>query len=333
MVERFINLGDSEKQALGLLPGRHVSSFCLTLPALPPSKLERALPHIMSDYLTADSSDMVFCHSPAQDGQHIVFACSRDTLDDLMDEARARNLELLGIWPDYMTVGKPSDGIAVLEDGNDILARRADGSGFRLPKHLAASLLNDSKTHPGRADALPTQEAGFAIGRYGAQLPLGALVQNWRRPLILMAAALLVWLGAGLLDAFNSERHRANMEAQAEARFMKLFPDTRRFVNLEAQLRNKLGMSGSASFSGQTTRLMATLAALPNMRLEEIEFDAERAQGLEVTVSTTDFSALEAGRLRLMQAGFRVTEGTSEQDENLVIGRFNLGLTRRTGAR
>ena len=75
----------------------------------------------MSDYLTADSSDMVFCHSPAQDGQHIVFACSRDALDDLMDEARARNLELLGIWPDYMTVGKPSDGIAVLEDGNDIL--------------------------------------------------------------------------------------------------------------------------------------------------------------------------------------------------------------------
>ena len=66
------------------------------------------------------------------------------------------------------------------------------------------------------------------------------------------------------------------------------------------------------------------------MRLEEIEFDAERAQGLEVTVSTTDFSALEAGRLRLMQAGFR-HEGTSEQD--LVIGRFNLGLTRRTGAR
>ena len=46
-----------------------------------------------------------------------------------------------------------------------------------------------------------------------------------------MAAALLVWLGAGLLDAFNSERQR-QYEAQAEARFMKLF-DTRRIVNLK----------------------------------------------------------------------------------------------------
>ena len=90
-------------------------------------------------------------------------------------------------------------------------------------------------------------------------------------------------------------------------------------------------MSGSASFSGQVNRLMATLAELPNMRLEGIEFDAERAQGMEITLSTTDFSALEAGRLRLVQAGFRVAEGKSEQADDLVIGRFNL-LSRRLGA-
>lgn len=332
MTERFVNLGDSDKQALGLLSGRHVSSFCLTLPALPPSKLDRALPHIMSDYVTADSSELVFCHMPSNDNKHVVFACARTALDALMDEARDRQLELLGIWPDYMTLAKPDKGIAIMEDGNDVLARRADGSGFRLPKNIAAGLLADDETHPATAAPLPTQEAGFARGRYGAQLPLAEFAKNWRRPLVLTALALIAWLGAGLLDAVNNERQRDVMETQAEARFMKLFPDTRRIVNLESQLRNKLGMSGSASFSGQASRLMATLAELPNIRLEGIEFDANGAQGMEITLSTTDFSALEAGRLRLVQAGFRVAEGKSEQADDLVIGRFNLALTRRSGA-
>lgn len=332
MTERFVNLGDSDKQALGLLSGRHVSSFCLTLPALPPSKLERALPHIMSDYLAADSGEMVFCHMPRDDGKHVVFACAREALDTLMNDARERQLELLGIWPDYMTLATPESGIAIMEEGDDVLARRADGSGFRLPKNIAASLLTENETHEASAAALPTQETGFAKGRYGAQLPLAALLHNWRRPLLLTGLALFAWLGAGLLDAVNSERQRDAMEAQAEARFMKLFPETRRIVNLESQLRNELGMSGSASFSGQVNRLMATLAELPNMRLEGIEFDAERAQGMEITLSTTDFSALEAGRLRLVQAGFRVAEGKSEQADDLVIGRFNLALSRRSGA-
>ncbi|MGI9438336.1 MAG: type II secretion system protein GspL [Parvibaculales bacterium] len=333
MRKRFMTIGDGERQACGLLSGQLVASFCVKLPALPPSKLDRALPHIMSDYLTSDAGDLVFCHMPTTDDKHIVFACARHALDALIDEARDNDLELQAIWPDYMTLAQPENGIAIAEEGDDIIARRADGSGFRLPKALAAPMLTNTDTHSATPDALPPTTPGFATGRYGTQLPLADMMRRWRRPLVLAAAALIVWLGAGLNAAMDNQRQRDAMEAQAETRFMTLFPETRRIVNLESQLRTKLGMSGGASFGGQVTRLLSTLAALPNIRLEEMAFDAAQSSALEITLSTTDFSALETARLRLVQAGFGVTEGKSEQSDDVVIGRFNLSPSNRGSRR
>ncbi len=330
MSAQFIKTDESGRQACGLLDGQAVSSFRLRLPKLSDAKLQRALPHIMSDYLT-DNDDISFCHMPlAENDDSLVFACAKQRLDELMRAAQAEKLELQAIWPDYMQVPQPDKGIAIIERDGDILARRADGTGFRLPKALAEAAIGDSETITARADSLPVAP-GFATGRFGTQLPIGEILATFKRPLTLAAAAIAIWLAATVYGGFSDRQKAVELAQSGEDMFRKKFPEVRRVVNVEAQLRNRLGGGTGASFTGHSSQLMAVLQSLPNARLEAIEFTGGRNQSMEITLSARNFSVLESSRQKLAMAGFRVEEGKSEQNNQLVIGRFT--LTQSAGRR
>ena len=325
MTTQFKQLDERGAQICGLLDGKAVSSFRLRLPKLSDAKLQRALPHIMSDYVSGDSSDLTFCHIPlANDPYSLVLACDRKVLDDAMRAAQAESYELHAIWPDYMQIAIPGDGVACQEIAEDLLVRRADGTGFRLPKLLADAAIGDATRHPATTDTLP-HGAGFATGRFGSKLPVGALLAQAKRPLILAGLAMGLWLTATLFAGFDAARKSDALARMGEDAFREKFPEVRRIVNIEAQIRNRLGGgSGGGGFSGLATQTMVTLQSTPDIRMEAMAFIGGRNSGLDITLSARSFSALENARQKLSTVGFRVTEGKSEQSKNLVIGRFTL---------
>lgn len=314
-------------QICGLLDGKNVSSFRLRLPKLSDAKLQRALPHIMSDYLSEDAQNVSLCAVPLADSEDsLVLACRRSELEHILRAAKTDNHELNAIWPDYMQIAIPETGVAVHEIEDDLMVRRADGTGFRLPKPLAELSIGAAERHQAAFDAAQTG-VGFAIGRFGSKLPIGALFAKVKRPLILAGLAFGVWLAATLYAGFDAGRKSSTLARQGEDLFREKFPEVRRVVNIEAQIRNRLGGGNGGGFSGPATQTLVTLQNVPDIRMEAMAFTGGRRATIDITLSARNFSALENARQRLSAAGFQVTEGKSEQSKELVLGRFTLTPT------
>lgn len=317
---------ETADQRIGILPGQTVSSFAVPLPPLPTGKLARALPHIMADYLADERADTAFCvlEQNAQ-GASLVLACDTAILRETITRAAENKTNLTALWPDYMRLAVPESGVAVLQDGDDIMARRADGTGFRLPKTMADKVLSDETTCDGQEAGFPPDNAGFAIGRFGPNLPIGALVKKSRRSLALLLATAVAWSGSLLFQAQRNENQRDALEAEAVALYQARFPEARRIVNVEAQLRSKLGQSGNRQgFTGMFAGVRQIISAQTGARLEGFSYTAKPSPAFKMVVATPGFSELEQLRAGLSEAGFQLNGGSSEQIDGLILTEMTL---------
>lgn len=324
-------VSDMKTAEAPIVSGAQVSSFRIALPPLSAAKLQKALPHIMADYMAEDTKDTAFCLADdiaaPHDEHHIVLACAHSVLREVIEASSGKNLSAL--WPDYMRLQVPESGVAVLSDGGDVLARRADGTGFRLPKLLADAALADETVSPAQLIDLPAAP-GFATGRFGPNLPLGDMLKKARRTLALMVAIGFLGSAALAAQACQNERQSDALEARAKDLYRAQFPTAQRVVNVEAQLRGKLGGARQASgFTASFGRLQSALTAVPNVRLETMRYSDQPRPTLQVTLVTPDFSTLELARRALSQADFALAEGTSEQANGLIVNELTLTAGRR----
>lgn len=311
---------------IGILPGQAVSSFAVKLPPLSAAKLAKALPHIMADYLADERADTVFCLAPAPTPETgLVLACDINVLRQTIEDAARAKKDMTALWPDYMQIAVPESGVAVMRDGDKVLARRADGTGFCLPAALADAALADETQSGAVTQGFPANHAGFAVGRFGPNLPLGKIMRHTKRTLLLSTVAALAWSGALALQGWQNERQRFALEDRAVALYKERFPKARRIVNVEAQLRGKLGTDATAQgFSGLFGRVQDILAQQATTRLEEVSFTAQPSPSLKLSVATPGFSELEQLRRQLTEAGFRIDSGSSEQANGLIVNEMTL---------
>ena len=319
-------------QPVGILPGQAVSSFAVKLPPLSAGKLAKALPHIMADYLADERGETVFCLADkADDGTSVVLACEASLLRQALAAANEKKANLSALWPDYMQLTIPESGIAVLRDGTDVLARRADGTGFRLPQALAEAALSKESVNDAVTAAFPNENAGFATGRFGPNLPLGKFLKAARRTLILAGLAGFAWASNLGLQGWQNDRQGQALQEQAVTLYKEQFPEARRIVNVEAQLRGKLGASGTAQgFSGMMTLMQGVMAAQDAARLEELSYVAQPTPSLKLVVATPGFSKLESLRAALTAAGFRLNGGSSKQINGVIRNEMTLTMGGRS---
>lgn len=321
-----IRIEQSANGALGVLSGQKVSSFALKLPNLPTNKLLKALPHLMADSLAVDSEKTVFCLSGKNaDGLTIVLACEVNAIEDLLAEAKERKVELTSIWPDYMEITPPASGTAIVNNNGVILARRADGTGFSLPAPLADIALSDEKTTEAVRVSFPNETPGFAYGRFSPNLQLGKTLKRYRRALFLMILASLLWLSSVGLEGLQNVRKRSALENASVELYRQQFPDAKRIVNVEAQLKGKLGSSMNASgFFGLMERFQLEMERQTTARMEEFNYVEEPVPSLKLIIVTPGFAELEKFRLALSQSGFQVSVGRSEQVNELIRNEITL---------
>ena len=326
-----IRISTVSGQPVGILPGQAVSSFAVKLPPLSAGKLAKALPHIMADYLADERTETVFCLADrTQDGMSVILACEASLLRQAISEANAKKANLNAMWPDYMQLTPPENGVAILREGSDVLARRADGTGFRLPQALADAALSRETVNDAVAAGFPNENAGFATGRFGPNLPLGKLLRAARRTLILTGLAGFAWAGNLALQGWQNDRQSQALQDQAVVLYKQQFPEARRIVNVEAQLRGKLGTTGAAEgFSGMMNLMQGVMSAQQAARLEELSYVAQPVPSLNLIVATPGFSELENLRAAFTAAGFRLNGGSSEQINGVIRNEMTLTLGRR----
>ncbi|HAK97872.1 MAG TPA: hypothetical protein DCP14_00870, partial [Rhodobiaceae bacterium] len=256
---------------------------------------------------------------------------------EMQDAALAEDLSLKAAWPDYMLIAPPDEGVTVLHEDGDILCRRADGTGFRMPEKLAEAALSDV-TKDARRDGMrglpPEEGQGMAIGIYGAQFPFMSYLPVLKRPAILAATVLLIWVIGSFAQIGQHQAARADYEDASIQLFKQAFPDVTRVVNVEAQLMNKM-MSSNAlparNFLYLTDTLFQAIEDVENIGIDRLSFDRTDIRPLQVTLRAQNFSALERARQKLVDAGFAVSEGKSSQVENGVTGDFSLSRTAGIG--
>ncbi|MEC8414463.1 MAG: type II secretion system protein GspL, partial [Pseudomonadota bacterium] len=207
------NLGSN---AVAVIAGDTVSCFRVTLPALSARKLRKTLPFLVSDLLVTDIEDMHLCLVETETpNDYLLLACAKTIMSEMQDKALAEELTLKAAWPDYMLIAPPSEGVAILHKDGDILCRRADGTGFRMPEKLAEAALSDV-TKDARRDAKrgppPEEGQGMATGIYGVQFPFMSYLPILKRPAILAATVLLIWVIGSFAQIGRHQAARADFE-------------------------------------------------------------------------------------------------------------------------
>ena len=325
------NLGGN---AVAVIAGDTVSCFRVTLPALSAAKLRKTLPYLVSDLMVTDIEDMHLCLVETETpNDYLLLACAETVMREMQDAALAKELSLKAAWPDYMLIAPPDVGVTILHEDGDILCRRADGTGFRMPEKLAEAALSDV-TKDARRDGMrglpPEEGQGMAIGIYGAQFPFISYLPVLKRPAILAATVLLIWVIGSFAQIGQHQAARADYEDASIQLFKQAFPDVTRVVNVEAQLMNKM-MSSNAlparNFLFLTDTLFQAFEDVENIGIDRLNFDRTDIRPLQVTLRAQNFSALERARQKLVDAGFAVSEGKSSQVENGVTGDFSLSRT------
>lgn len=325
------NLGGN---AVAVIPGDTVSSFRVTLPALSAGKLRKTLPFLVSDLLVTDAEDMHLCLVETETpNDYLLLACAETVMREMKDTALAENLSLKAAWPDYMLIAPPDEGVTLMREDGDILCRRADGTGFRMPEKLAEAALSDvteDARKDGKRGTLPEQGQGLATGIYGAQFPFMSYLPIFKRPAILAASILLIWVIGTFAQIGRHQAARADYEDASIQLFKQAFPDVTRVVNVEAQLMNKM-MSSNAlparNFLYLTDTLFQAIGDVENIGIDRVSFDRTDIRPLQVTLRAQNFSTLERARQKLVDVGFAVSEGKSSQTVTGVTGDFALSRT------
>jgi len=281
-----------------------------------------------------DAEDMHLCLVETETpNDYLLLACAETVMREMKDTALAENLSLKAAWPDYMLIAPPDEGVTLMREDGDILCRRADGTGFRMPEKLAEAALSDvteDARKDGKRGTLPEQGQGLATGIYGAQFPFMSYLPIFKRPAILAASILLIWVIGTFAQIGRHQAARADYEDASIQLFKQAFPDVTRVVNVEAQLMNKM-MSSNAlparNFLYLTDTLFQAIGDVENIGIDRVSFDRTDIRPLQVTLRAQNFSTLERARQKLVDVGFAVSEGKSSQTVTGVTGDFALSRT------
>jgi len=158
-------------------------------------------------------------------------------------------------------------------------------------------------------------------------LDWGELIRPWRRAAVLavagvLGAAALIGGEAAYLDA------RADVYREASERsFREAFPEARRVVNPQAQLRQRMIALGAAEAEGGFLPLASALAGIAaetdSVRVDGLRYDAARG-ALIVSAVYSDFADFEALRAAAEARGVEIEDSGARQSAEGIAGDFIL---------
>jgi len=316
---------------IAVISGALISSFRISLPKMPAGKLLKIIPNIMSDTLSTKENECHFALLDSYDnGEYLVALCDRDLMQNVKDLARAQDLTLKGIWPDYMMMPVPVSGTNIMRENNVITGRNSDGTGFSISADLFPALnlcqCHDIEGH----ERIDPPGSGLATGAYNPRLPVMNYIKYLKTASLLALSVFALWFITISLDTHKNEQQRRTYQDAQLALFKEKYPEVRRIVDVEAQLKARAG--NHQTLSGQSAltlidKVFGIIFQTKGINLETFRYDVQNnRKSLFLTVASTDFASAEQLKANFQQAGITVLDKGGRQDGTIVYNDFDLSV-------
>lgn len=299
----------------------------------------RAIPYALEEQLASDVDDLHFAVGKSLGEDHYPVAVVERTQMD----AWAGQLLELGIsahqWVPETLALPHSEGWAMLSDGQRLLVRSGDYTGFACERDnlpLMMSLLagvdqlpEKVRIHAAEAPELvgieveldashrPALEifAGgwwqgpvidLMQGAYSRRAEWGRLLRPWKTTAALLLAVVLVGGVSSGLNYYHLTREQVRLSADIEALYKKTFPSARRIVNPRAQMEQQLKQlqrragGGDISFLGMFAETASVVRTAQGISVEGASYRDGR---LDLDLQADNLQLLDTFKQALVGGG------------------------------
>lgn len=328
---------------IAVLPGTAVLLRTVTLPVKTEGQARTAAVFALEDELAAEPESLHFALGPRQaDGNRAVAVIAADCMDSWLAQMRELGLTPDTMVPDFLTLSGQRPGAARFEGRT--LVRQAELGGFAIEEDLFDAVLDagERAALPPPRDIAPADLASEATsaaaepvlnllqGRYRPQRSRPSWLALGRRAGALAAAALVLWLGVTLADAWRLKALDDHYYRAAQDMARAALPEGTRLIDPVRQLRRaQTGAAGAGGEAAQngflplSAMLIEALAEVPAAEVRSLRYRAEQA-ALSAEIGYSAFADLEALDAAVRAAGGVLTERGARQEGSRVIGRVEL---------
>ncbi len=173
------------------------------------------------------------------------------------------------------------------------------------------------------------QQFNLLQGEYQIKQTHSPLLKTWLPVAITAALALTLSLTYKAIKLQQLNNQIETVESQIITTYKKAFPNTKRvkIATVRSQLKRKLTEVGSinttAGFLNLLEKLRPVFAAVPELKPETIKYDNKR-QELRIQATARDYQHFEQFKNALEKARFKVTQGSLNNQGELVSGSFSI---------
>lgn len=166
----------------------------------------------------------------------------------------------------------------------------------------------------------------FRTGRLARKLPITRWVEEWKTPLIALAAAFVVAVGATWIGQLRADQERKQIMARTDAIFREVVPSGN-ITNPERQLRQLLGNSGGSGQASNVVRMIAgvgpAVKSFNQVTIRNMRYSHENGQ-LQLNIEADSFDTLENLRSKIAEAGYEVRLQSANAFGNVHQGQLRI---------
>lgn len=316
----------SGRRIVVFVPTADVRLARVNLPVRQHAKALQAVPYLLEEAFAEDVEQLHFALGARQaDGSFPVAALSRERFEGWLAQLSAAGIDAHALVPEVLALPLATEGWTALADGDEVLVRTGEYSGFAaaqqdlptllqlaageaqpprlrvlVPQTSAADfsrLQSGVELSPGYADTLdalarhyrPEHSINLLQGPYQRQTSWQQYFDPWKTVGWLTAATFAAGAAVNGGIAWRDNRSAAAQEAANEERFTQLFPNERATAYLSAQVEAlaRRSQGGDAGVLFLLQRFAAAQADTPGLNLQSFQF-RDRALFLDMTASNVE---------------------------------------------
>ena len=264
---------ENAKDVVIAIDSQCISSHQVTLPKMSKSKVHKAIPFALESQLLDEIDDLnyTFLKSLTQNIWD-VFVISKEILENIENQLFKVKCNPVAIVPDFMLLPFSEGNINYYEQDGFIKFRSATNQGGCLASKNFHALFADCNLI--KADF--SYSSDNIVNIQTSNSPKGVLgyLSAWRLPAAIALIALL--LATSQIGVKNNQLNKLLLlqKNDNETRFLALFPEVDRVVNIRAQTKQNLSVAAEKDSNYQND-LLGKLSSevMPNSKARKITFE------------------------------------------------------------
>ena len=261
------------KDVVIAIDSRFISVHQVTLPKMSNSKAIKAIPFALESQLLDEIESLKFTSLKSLiKNIWDVFVISKEVLDNIEKQLSKVKCNPIAIVPDFMLLPFSEGNIIYYEKDSFIKFRSDTSQGGCLTSKNFHSLFKDTNLIKADYSYASDNKVNIQIG--DSTKGVSGYLSAWRIPAAIALIALL--LATTQIGIKNNQLNKLLFLQKNgnETRFLKLFPEVDRVVNIRVQTKQKLSEAAEMD-SNYKNDLLGKLSSevMPNSKVEKITFE------------------------------------------------------------